>query len=272
MKYGFCTGFAADPLFSINSSLEAAVYSWGFDFIEYPLMTLAALSEAEFTRLIERRDENHLTSECVCNLFPASVPVIGERRDEARINDYLETAFERAKRLGVKKMIFGSAGARRLGEYSREKAGEEFLLCLGTLNDFCTRYDMKVLIEAIRKGEADYINTLDEAAAFVLEARKRDYRNIGLMADLFHMLSNGEPTDSLKNGLPLIEHVHVCEAERALPDGCFSPYLSECFRILRENSYSDTVSYESIGPVNTAQGIACRKMLKNAAESQFLFR
>ena len=87
MKYGFCTGFATDPLFSINSSLEAAVYSWGFDFIEYPLMTLAALSEVEFARLIERRDENHLSSDCVCNLFPASVPVIGERRDEARIKD-----------------------------------------------------------------------------------------------------------------------------------------------------------------------------------------
>ena len=270
MKYGFCTGFAADPLFSINSSLEAAVYSWGFDFIEYPLMTLAALSEVEFTRLIERRDENHLTSDCVCNLFPASVPVIGARRDEAQIKDYLETAFERAKRLGVKKMIFGSAGARRLGEYSREKADEEFLRCLGALNDFCTRYQMKVLIEAVRKGEADYINTLEEAAAFVSEARKRNYRNIGLMADLFHMHSNQEPTESLKNNLPLIEHVHVCEAERALPDSCFSPYMSECFRILSENRYSDTVSYESICPVNTEQGIDCRKMLKTAIDPQSL--
>ena len=257
-------------MFSINSSLEAAVYSWGFDFIEYPLMTLAALSEVEFTRLIERRDENHLTSDCVCNLFPASVPVIGARRDEAQIKDYLETAFERAKRLGVKKMIFGSAGARRLGEYSREKAEEEFLRCLGTLNDFCTRYNIKVLIEAIRKGEADFINTLDEAAAFVLEARKRDYRNIGLMADLFHMFSNREPIDSLKNNLPLIEHIHVCEAERALPDSCFSPYMSECFRILSENRYSDTVSYESICPVNTEQGIDCRKMLKTAIDPQSL--
>ena len=51
MRYGFCTGFATTPLFAIDNRLEAAVSSWGFDYIEYPLMSVAALSEKDFRLL-----------------------------------------------------------------------------------------------------------------------------------------------------------------------------------------------------------------------------
>ena len=97
MRYGFCTGFATDPLFSIDSSLEAAVSLWGFDYIEYPLMSIAALSEADFSNLRERLQRAHLACDCMCNLFPASVPVIGERVNEKQIREYLDTAFGQLK-------------------------------------------------------------------------------------------------------------------------------------------------------------------------------
>ena len=76
MRYGFCTGFATTPLFTIDSSLEAAVSSWGFDYIEYPLMSVAALTEKDFAMLRQRVADAHLACDSMCNLFPASVPVI----------------------------------------------------------------------------------------------------------------------------------------------------------------------------------------------------
>ena len=262
MRYGFCTGFAVSPLFSIDPSLEEQIAGWGFDFVEYPLMSIAALDEAEFLKLKDRVQSNGLSCDCMCNLFPSSVPVIGEKTDENSIRRYLDRAFERASALGVKKIIFGSAGARHLGDFGRAEADAQFLSCLKILDGTCEKYGIKVLIEAIRAGEADYINTLREGARMVQAAQEEGCRNIDLMADLFHMQSNGEPLSDLDEFSDLIGHIHVCEQERALPDANFSEYLSGAFEILKNRGYDLTVSYESVCPASMVSGKAAAALLK----------
>ena len=273
MRYGFCTGFATDPLFS---SLEAAVSLWGFDYIEYPLMSIAALSEADFSNLRERLQRAHLACDCMCNLFPASVPVIGERVNEKQIREYLDTAFGRAAILGVKKLIFGSAGARKRGGLAKETADRQFLASLLILEEYCSRYRMllileeycsryrmQVLLEAIRVGEADYINTLSEGAEMVILAQKAGCTHIALMADLFHMNSNGEDCLDLKKYFPLIRHIHICETERKLPSQPVSDSLRQETELLQSLQYNLTASYESIMPVNDAQGKQALSLLKS---------
>ena len=245
MRYGFCTGFATDPLFSIDSSLEAAVSLWGFDYIEYPLMSIAALSEADFSNLRERLQRAHLACDCMCNLFPASVPVIGERVNEKQIREYLDTAFGRAAILGVKKLIFGSAGARKRGGLAKETADRQFLASL------------------LSVGEADYINTLSEGAEMVILAQKAGCTHIALMADLFHMNSNGEDCLDLKKYFPLIRHIHICETERKLPSQPVSDSLRQETELLQSLQYNLTASYESIMPVNDAQGKQALSLLKS---------
>ena len=262
MRYGFCTGFATNPRFTIDSSLEAAVSSWGFDYMEYPLMSLAALPEEDFAALRRRVADTHLACDSMCNLFPASVPVVGEAASEAQIRTYLDIAFERAAALGSKKIIFGSAGARKRNGLPLEKANQQFLTCLHLLEEYCSRYQVVVLLEAIRRGEADYINTLAEGAELVYRAREEGCTHIGLMADLFHMESNGEPLSDLERYLPLIQHIHLCEMDRKLPKEQFSPYLQKAIEILRVKAYHETVSYESVMPENKAEGTKAAELLK----------
>ena len=264
MRYGFCTGFATDPLFSINETLEAAVSAWGFDYIEYPLMSIAALPEAEFEALCTRVKNSGLSCDCMCNLFPASVPVIGNAVSEEKIRAYLEAALPRAKRLGVKKLIFGSAGARRLGDTPKALADRQFLSCLQLLDEYCKSYEMQVLIEAIRRGEADYINTLEEAAKAALTAAEHGCRSIALMADLFHMCSNSEALSVLGENIALIRHIHLCEAQRALPQQSLSSYLREACALLKKAGYAGTVSYESLMPASAAAGREACELLKNS--------
>ena len=76
----------------------------------------------------------------------------------------IDIAFERAAILGAEKIIFGSAGARKRGNLLKEEADRQFLACLHILEEYCSFYQIPVLLEAIRYGEADYINTLAEAA------------------------------------------------------------------------------------------------------------
>ena len=242
MRYGFCTGFATTPLFTIDSSLEAAVSSWGFDYIEYPLMSVAALTEKDFAMLRQRVADAHLACDSMCNLFPASVPVIGNAVSEKQIRTYLDIAFERAAILGAEKIIFGSAGARKRGNLPKEEADRQFLACLHILEEYCSFYQIPVLLEAIRYGEADYINTLAEAAEMVSLAEREGCSHIGLMADLYHMDCNREDISDLEKYFLLIGHVHVCEAERKLPSD------------LRGKRYHYTISYESVMPVSDCEG------------------
>ncbi len=254
MRYGFCTGFATNPLFTIDSSLEAAVASWGFDYIEYPLMSLAALTAEGFQALRQRASNAFLACDCSCNLFPASVPVIGGAVSEKQIRRYLDTAFERAAFLGVKKIIFGSAGARKLGTFSRKEADRQFQGCLHILEEYCSAYQITVLLEAIRRGEADYINTLAEAAEAAETARCEGCFHIGLMADLYHMNNNGEDPADLEKYSPLIQHIHICEEGRKLPAGQISDALLRQVTVLQNTGYHHTVSYESLRPESRAAG------------------
>lgn len=264
MRVGFCTGFATTPLFSIDSSLEAAVSAWGFDYIEYPLMSLAALPEDAFQALRQRVGDTHLACDCMCNLFPASVPVIGDAVSEKQIRAYLDTAFARASVLGTEKLIFGSAGARKKGDLPKEEADRQFLACLRILEEYCARYEMSVLLEAIRYGEADYINTLAGGAEIALRAQAEGCTHIALMADLFHMLSNGEDSSELSRCFPLIRHIHICEQERKLPVGRFSADLSNMLAVLQAGRYDGTLSWESVMPIDEAHGKAACTLLKSS--------
>lgn len=264
MRYGFCTGFATTPLFSIDSSLEAAVSSWGFDYIEYPLMSIAALSGDAFQQLRQRAADANLGCDSMCNLFPASVPVIGDAVSEQQIRSYLDRAFERAAALGTEKIIFGSAGARKRGALPKAEADRQFLACLHILEEYCAAYRIPVLLEAIRFGEADYINTLAEGAEMASLAWAESCSHIGLMADLFHMLSNGEPLSDLEKHFPLIRHLHLCEADRALPSSRFSDDLHRALALLQENRYQHTVSYESVRPGSGPEGKQALSLLKNS--------
>lgn len=263
MRYGFCTGFASNPPFGIDNSLEALVGAWGYDYIELPLMSIVALSEEEFAAMKKRIADAGLSCDSACNLFPGSVPVIGENVSEKAIRDYLDVGFARASEMGVKKLIFGSAGARKLGDYDKTKADEQFLECLRILDEYCTKYNMEVLIECIRRGEADYINTLEEGAAMAKKAQAAGYTHILLMADLFHMSCNGEPIADFEKNLPIIHHVHVCDADREIPVGKFNDYLVSGVEIMKNHGYDITVSYESKRPAGMDEGKTACALLKS---------
>ena len=211
------------------------------------IRTTIACSEEQFDALCGRVERHALRCSSMCNLLPATVPVTGPQASGEQLREYLDLAFSRAARLDVKKLVFGSAGARRRGAQTREDG---------------VRYQIPVLIEAMRRGEADYINTLSEAAEMMARAREAGCSRIGLMADLYHMRSNGEPLSDLERYLPEIAHVHLCEENRGLPDRDFSPYLREAATILRAGGYDGTISYESGRPENNARGKTACDILK----------
>jgi len=262
MRYGCCTGFASEPPFGIDPSLEEMIGKAGFDFIEYPLMSVQDLSDEGYANLRRRRDRFSLACDCGCNLFPGSIPVVGEAYNEGKTHSYLDSAFRRAHELGTGKLIFGSAGARKRGKLFVSIADAYFQNILTVLEPYCARYGIDICIEPIRVGEADYINTLDQGAAQARIARLSGLEHVFLLADLFHMMCNNEPLDSLERNFDILRHIHVAEADRLLPDSGFSNYVGKALALLRKLGYRGTVSFEAKRPENVEHLARCLSLLK----------
>ena len=108
MIYGFCTGFATEPLFRYDVPLMRSVLEAGYDYAELPLMCLQNLEESEIDSL-----SSWFSAPVMCNLFPGSVPLYDDRK---AIADYLSLMLPRASKLGVREVVFGSGKARTYPE------------------------------------------------------------------------------------------------------------------------------------------------------------
>ena len=68
--------------------------------------------------------------------------------------------------------------------------------------------------------------------------------NVGITADLFHMLREGESADALRNAGSLIRHVHIAERDNRTPPGEAGDDFRPYFGALRDIGYDGLVSIE----------------------------
>ncbi len=242
-KIGFCTGFATKPLFEINSSLVKRVAKSNYDYIEFPLMSIMELSEIEFDKLLILIESCRIDTSIMCNLFPSSIKFLNGRSEYSAIENYLERSFERCKQLDVNTIIFGSGKARNKGDLTKIEATHCFI---ETMKDcvlpLCKKHGIKILLEPLSYNECDFINTLDEASRIVDMV---DSSSFGLMVDLLHMFNNDEPTKSLESNILKIQHVHISNPNRELPEVQFDEYMEACLDILKAYKYNRKISFES---------------------------
>ena len=244
MRYGFCTDTATLTRGEVEYSLVRRIKEAGFDFVEFPLMMIDTLPDAAFERLLAELRSLKLDCDCACNYFPGSIKVVGPAADKEAINAYLEHSMERARRMGTKKIVFGSCPSRNLPEGVSEEDGYRQLLdVINTcIIPACERFGIYVVIEPIRRQSANFIVTLKDGQKLVNLA---DAPEIMLLADLMHMNCNEEDPADLRAVFPSLCHVHLCERDRVLPEESYSPYLADCLKILVESGYDGTISFES---------------------------
>lgn len=265
MRYGFCTGFAASMSGPIDHPLLDAIAAAGYDFVEFPLMQTAALSDAAFDTLLAHLSRLRLAADCTCNLFPPSLRLTGPTFDRDAVAAYLAHAFARLHRLGTRKVVFGSTGARNLPTGADPEAGYRRLATLTgeLIVPLLERYDMLLAVEPIRNGESNFICTLADGMALV---RRVNHPRVRLLADTIHMLCEHESPDELSRFSPSLLHVHVSEDGRALPAHRYSPALHSLLDRLRALRYDGTVSFET-GPAAPADMAASLDLLKRTLQA-----
>ncbi|NTS43662.1 sugar phosphate isomerase/epimerase [Flavisolibacter sp. BT320] len=219
------------PTLGMVSNLEndSLLHAAGFRAIGTSVGSLISpsLSEEAF-----QQNRKKLTSlKCslyMCNiLFPASLKLAGPNVDETNVLDYLQAVLQRAQKAGVRQLILGSGGARRLPEgYETEKAKASFVLLAKKMAVLAKQYNVTIILENLNSTETNFLTTLREAAAVVRSVNHSSFR---LNADIYHMLKEGESPEEIRKAGDLIVYAEIAEKEgRTLPGVAgddFRPYL-----------------------------------------------
>ena len=105
-------------------TLEATA---GLDYIELPVARSLMGSGCDFDRQLERVRRSRLTARAANVFLPATLKVVGPDARLDEFADYAANALERAWRIGVGLVIFGSGASRTVPSgYSPDRALEEF--------------------------------------------------------------------------------------------------------------------------------------------------
>jgi sugar phosphate isomerase/epimerase len=153
-------GICVDP-----ARFEAAQAA-GFDCVETNASRVAALSEEEFQKLAAQVAQLKIPLAASMSFIPAAIKLTGPEVDPAKQMACVTGVLGRLKQLGVRVVVFGSDGARRVPEgFSKDEAFAQSV-------DFCRRVapvardnGITIVVEPLRKQETNIINTDREGLA-----------------------------------------------------------------------------------------------------------
>ena len=234
-EIGVCTNIS-------NSELLATS---GYDYIEESVgnFLMPFKSEAEFEAILKKIQNSTIPVKACNGFIPKNLKSIGPESVHSEILEYMETAFRRSEKTGVKYIVFGSGGSRTIPEgFSREEGIKQFVNLCKKMASIAAKYNVVVVLEPLNKKECNFINSLAEGGEIVT---KVNHPNFQLLADFYHMKMDDEDPENIVKYGQLIKHIHIAEKKgRSVPgtnNEDFSPY----FKALKKINYQGMISIEA---------------------------
>lgn len=245
MLFGNCTDLA--QIAKGNTKPYLSIVESGFDYAEVQLAQVADLTEAQFNEVCAFVEKNPIPLRACNCMFPGEIRLVGPEVNDAQIAEYLEMAFARMKRMGADRVVLGSGKAREVPDgYDMEQAYDEFSAMLRrVVVPACEKFGVLVLIEPLRNPPVNFINTLADGMKVV---RKVDSKWVQLLADTIHMMSSGEDPEEICAYSENMQHFHISDVARALPEEGYSPRLTELLAALKKSGYDGMISFEAAAP------------------------
>lgn len=237
MKLGICIGCLSKEGDPHGFGSAAAMKEAGYSYMELNITTFTKMTDEEFDAFEGAVKASVLPAEAAACLFPGDIDLYG---DQTAAVQWLEKAVDRAARLGIRSMVFGSGTARKCpAGMTREAAFEKLTALLKKAGPIAAGKDVTLVIEPLNKGETDMINETGSGAEL---ARAVDHPNVKLLVDYYHYGIENDKLDP-KN-VSLIAHAHCAElSKRTCPtevDDDFAAF----FKLLKENGWDGRISFE----------------------------
>ncbi|MCL2421155.1 MAG: sugar phosphate isomerase/epimerase, partial [Defluviitaleaceae bacterium] len=164
MRFGYCLNLQFLEGDDLSRRIFDAVCESGFDYVEFPLNALSALSPDKIAGL--KRELAAKGVPCrACNLFfPFDMPIVGPERDRKVIRNYIEKAIATAADIGMETAVFGNGGARRAND-GLSKAGvyADLRDIIEMMDPIAEKNGVTITVEPLNQKETNMINSYTEA-------------------------------------------------------------------------------------------------------------
>jgi sugar phosphate isomerase/epimerase len=237
----------------------------GCDFVEFGVgMVTPEQPESVFERFQAALEGSPLIPECFSSYIPPDIPLVGEQRDQERIENYVAVSARRVAALGGEIIVFGSGKARRIPEgVSRETAEAHLIEFLLLAADHAREHGIRIGVEPLNRSESNILTDVAEAVAL---AERVNRPEIGVVVDFYHLQVEEEPFEHISQAGKHLIHVHVADTGRLYP-GSGSYDYPGFWRAVRGAGYDGRVTIEcNWRDFSTEAGPAMR-FLRRSVES-----
>jgi len=256
---------SAQPSIGIAQDLDkdSIVHEAGYSYLVASLAKYVSprnVSEEMF-KINTERIKNLKTPLYGFNFFiPAELKLVGKAVDEKAILAYTEIVFQRCKILGVKLIVWGSGGARRVPEgFNMSVATQQFIDIARKIATVAARYSVVIAVENLNSTETNFINTLEEVYNII---KKVNHPNLRLCADIYHILKENESPAIIEKAGKLIVHCDLAEKEQRTPPGVKGDDFKPYFMALKKIKYKGVIILECQWENLSLQGNTSRKYLE----------
>jgi sugar phosphate isomerase/epimerase len=234
MKFGICTSWTD----------ARVVQTAGWDYIEESVQKLlqGTVDDAQWSEGAKAKAS--LLPIPVANmLVPAAIKITGLTADLQVLQKYMTRVLSRAAGIGLKKLVFGSGGARNVPDgVDRKTAFDQIVNFLKMSAPIAGRYGVTIVAEPLNRGECNIINSVDEAIEYV---KAVNHHHFQCLVDSYHFWLENEPLESLRKAMPWIRHVHLADTQGRVAPGLsgkadYRPF----FRVLKDGGYDGLMSFE----------------------------
>ena len=210
MKFGVCRGL--DDFDAFGSAVKA-----GADYLETGFGCLAKYDDEKFFECKSVLDSLKLRCLAANSFIPGDMALVGDSVDYGQITDYLDRGFERAKILGVKKIVLGSGKARSFPDgFPKERAEEQLAFFLREYaSPRAENIGASIVLEPLRFGESSMLHTVEDG---VRMGEMCGTGNVLGLADLYHVYGNNDSISGMRELKNKVIHAHIAEpVKRSYP-------------------------------------------------------
>ena len=203
MKIGVCRGL--DDFDAMKAASDV-----GIDYWETGFGCLANFDDEKFEICKNKLEEYNIKCLASNGFIPGELPIVGPAVDYDALCRYMDKGFERAKNLGIEKIVLGSGKARSFEEgFCLDRAEEQVAFFL---EQFAAPRAKEagciIVIEPLRFKETSIIHTVSDGVR-IAKMSKAD--NVFGLADLYHVYGNKDDIESIADFKNEIKHSHIAE-------------------------------------------------------------
>ena len=189
MKLGCCASLWEDMILKLPAA--------GADYAEAGFSSLMGKSLDQVRARAAQLEKAGVSLESMNVLFPGDIRLTGPQADFSAVDSYLEENLPKAQALGVKVVVFGSGGARRVPEgFPQEEAFAQLVeLCREHIAPAAAAHGITCCVEPLNQKETNILTTSGECFRLVEAV---NHPNLQLLVDLYHFDLEGESLSALE--------------------------------------------------------------------------